>query len=694
MQEEDLLGAVDDRSASDIWIADSEFPPLLVPLTTGEKIPPLSSAFPELDCIRGRIAEKRLAAAEIRATELGVGADRVLIASGAISEEAYARALAESCGVDFEPLDEIPRMACPFPDERLIEATAVGMLPLYVDGSLVVVIAPRGTASRFLTRHFIPGHYSALRVRLTSSARLQRFVTRHGDAALAHRAVDGLSTAYPALSAAPPPGRSGWAKTAIFGLLAVGAIAAFEAVSATIQVMLAIIFIAGVLLRLLGSLITHPEAERAARIPDNRLPVYTVIAALYREGRSVEQLATALRKLDYPLEKLDIKFVIEPDDAETLNAIERLELGVPFEIITAPAAGPRTKPKALNAALPFAQGVYTVIFDAEDRPEPDQLRRALDKFVTDPNLACAQARLTIDNTADGWLARFFTAEYAGLFDVFLPGLAALGLPLPLGGSSNHFRTATLRKVGAWDPYNVTEDADLGIRLSRFSYATAVIASTTYEEAPARFMPWLRQRTRWFKGWMQTWLVHMRTPRLLRADLGLAGFLSFQLVVGGNLLAAMVYPLFLAGALLDLARDVDAGAGLIETLSAGLYVTCLVFGVVGAAIVGWLGLAQRGLSRMAWVLLLIPVHWLLLSLAAWRALYQLWRDPYRWEKTEHGMAQTSRSARMNFLRPVFPKRRRRQPFPAPAGAQLARLSTLMLAARNTSAGPRPRLPAGA
>ncbi len=180
-----------------------------------------------------------------------------------------------------------------------------------------------------------------------------------------------------------------------------------------------------------------------------------------------------------------------------------MQLSAPFELVIAPAVEPRTKPKALNAALPSARGTFVVVYDAEDRPEPDQLRRALDAFAAgDQQLACAQARLTIDNTADSWLARLFTAEYAGLFDVFLPSLAAWKLPLPLGGSSNHFRTDVLRRIGAWDPYNVTEDADLGMRLARHGYRTTVIASTTYEEAPARLHPWLKQRTRWFKGWMR------------------------------------------------------------------------------------------------------------------------------------------------------------------------------------------------
>jgi hypothetical protein len=184
---------------------------------------------------------------------------------------------------------------------------------------------------------------------------------------------------------------------------------------------------------------------------DDWLPPYSIVIALYREAAAVKGLVAALRDLDYPLEKLDIKLVLEPDDHETRDAVARLQLGPPFEIIVAPAGGPRTKPKALNAALSFVRGPFVAVFDAEDRPEPDQLRLALEAFVAgDERLACVQARLTIDNTADSWLTRMFTAEYAGLFDVFLPGLAAWRLPLPLGGSSNHFRTAVLRQVGAWD----------------------------------------------------------------------------------------------------------------------------------------------------------------------------------------------------------------------------------------------------
>jgi cellulose synthase/poly-beta-1,6-N-acetylglucosamine synthase-like glycosyltransferase len=380
-------------------------------------------------------------------------------------------------------------------------------------------------------------------------------------------------------------------------------------------------------------------------VADADLPVYTVIAALYREARSVDGLLRALARLDYPVEKLDVILAVEADDWETHAAIARCRRHLPFGVVAVPVANPRTKPKALNVALPFARGAFTVVYDAEDRPEPDQLRRALQAFnAHGEELACVQARLCIDNTADSWLTRLFTAEYAAHFDVFLDGLSHLRLPLPLGGTSNHFYTDVLRKIGAWDPHNVTEDADLGMRLFRFGYRAMMIDSTTYEEAPARLGPWLRQRTRWLKGWIQTWCVHMRAPRRLLRELGPAGFLSFQLVVGGNVLAALVHPLFLIALLFILTHDLPLAYGRdASAMLMLLYGVNALIGYFTSALLGWLGLERRGLLHTAWVLVLTPLNWLLLSLAAWRALYQFLVAPYRWEKTEHGLAKSSRRA---------------------------------------------------
>ncbi len=324
---------------------------------------------------------------------------------------------------------------------------------------------------------------------------------------------------------------------------------------------LAAVFLAWLGLRLAGAFVEPTVCDASPGLPDDALPVYTVIAALYREAASVDGLLTAIERLDYPAEKLDVIVAVEADDCETRAAIAARNSRIPIAVIPVPTQGPRTKPKALNVALPFARGTFTVIYDAEDRPESNQLRHALQAFrAGGDDLACVQARLCIDNTSDGWLARLFTAEYAGQFDVFLPGLAAMRLPFPLGGSSNHFYTATLREVGGWDPYNVTEDADLGMRLARSGRRSDVIDSTTYEEAPAQFGPWLRQRTRWFKGWMQTWLVHMRQPGRLLRELGPTGFLTFQLIVGGNALAALVHPLFMAALIYSVASGAPMWRG--------------------------------------------------------------------------------------------------------------------------------------
>ena len=602
---------------------------------------------PELDCLRPLLDADVLSAAQQRATALSVGADRVLIASGALSEEAYLRALAQWLGVAFEPLDGVARALCPVNDERLIESAAAGMLPLAIGDDLCLVVAPRGTAARRIIGMIEANPAQARRFRFTSAERLNRFMLRCAGQTLADHASERLKQTWPMLSAASSRWLGNIVRVMIIALLSLAsAVLAPAAAMLTFEVALASVFMAWLGLRLAGVLVNPPAPNPSPRLSDDALPVYTVIAALYREAASVDGLLSAIERIDYPAEKLEVIIAVEADDRDTRAAIAARRCRMPIAVIPVPGTGPRTKPKALNVALPFARGTFTVIFDAEDRPEPDQLRRALQAFrAGGDDLACVQARLCIDNTADSWLARMFTAEYAGQFDVFLRGLAALRLPLPLGGSSNHFYTATLREVGGWDPYNVTEDADLGMRLARFGYRSDMIDSTTYEEAPTRIGPWLRQRTRWFKGWMQTWLVHMRQPRRLLRDLGLPGFLSFQLIVGGNALAALVHPLFLAGLIYSVSSGVPLwrGDNASGAVLAAVYGTIVVIGYLISAFLGWLGLLRRGLLSTAWVLILTPAHWLLLSLAAWRALYQLLVAPYAWEKTEHGLAKSSRLA---------------------------------------------------
>jgi cellulose synthase/poly-beta-1,6-N-acetylglucosamine synthase-like glycosyltransferase len=653
------------RARAKNWLTDvatATILPHLCPheLDRHEFIASRPSDCPELDCVRHLLPSRILTAAEHRARSIGVGADRVLICADAITEEAYLTALAGTLGTSYERFDEISRADCPLDDDQLVQAAAAGLVPLREGRGLVWIIAPPGITARRLAdpRQQRPAWLQSFR--LTSADRLRQFALQHSRRALGRDAAESLRQHRPLLSNAPPeggrPGLRAASLTAIALLFfTLAPLPVIEGVSGVCCVL----FLAAANLRLLSACFDETATGSSAHHADRELPIYTIICALYREAAVVRELVGAIRALDYPPEKLDVKFVLEPDDQETRRVLLDLNLGPPFEIILAPPIGPRTKPKALNVALPLARGAYTVVFDAEDKPEPDQLRRALDAFREGgKRLACVQGSLAIDNTADNWLTGMFTANYAGHFDVLLRGLAALGLPFPLGGSSNHFRTAVLRKVGGWDPYNVTEDADLGIRLYRLGYRSAAIASTTYEEAPARFVPWLRQRTRWYKGWMQTWLVHMRQPGRLFRELTPAGAIAFQIFFAANMVSALIHPLFMTGLGVTLYELPKPWAKTVMENAAPIFVTSLLSGYASTIVLDLIGLGRRGLLGSAWVLVLTPLHWLLLSLAAWRALFQLIYDPQRWEKTEHGMAATSRVARSQ-QRPKTPVNKPRQ-----------------------------------
>jgi cellulose synthase/poly-beta-1,6-N-acetylglucosamine synthase-like glycosyltransferase len=590
-------------------------------------------------------------AAESRALALGVGADEVLIASGHVSEEAYYKALAFSLGCPFVDLDTVPREWCPLASERLVLAATSGILPL-AGREAVLVMAPRGLAVRTLILRL--GARSDLRHRalVTSPEQIRRFVQRHAAGAISWRASEWLRSTHPALSAATPPWKARTVLAALTGAFAVGLAAAPEFAVGLLMLAVTGMFLAWSALRICSMLRKPGPPALAMRSPEGELPTYTIVVALYREATTLYDLVGALQAIDYPPEKLDIKLVLEADDRATRLAADLMELQRPFEIVLVAPSGPRTKPKALNTALPFARGEFVVIYDAEDHPEPDQLRRALAAFrAGGQRLACVQARLTIDNTDDSALTRVFTAEYAGLFDALLPGLAALRLPIPLGGSSNHFRTHVLRALGGWDPYNVAEDADLGMRLARLGYGADVIASSTFEEAPAQLKPWLRQRTRWFKGWMQTWCVHMRRPGLLISQLGFFGCVAFQLILIGTVFAALLQPFALVVLPLLLAFRPSLFADVCTFGIPGLgwlHLIAFVGGYVTSVVLALVGLRRRGLLSSAWLrpaMLLhwTLLHWMLLSLAAWRALFHFLFDPYRWEKTEHGLARTSRRA---------------------------------------------------
>jgi cellulose synthase/poly-beta-1,6-N-acetylglucosamine synthase-like glycosyltransferase len=382
-------------------------------------------------------------------------------------------------------------------------------------------------------------------------------------------------------------------------------------------------------------------AIEARALREEDLPVFTVLVPMFREGKMVPGLARALRALDYPLGKLDIKIVLEAGDRETIEAARTLGLEGVFEIILVPPSKPQTKPKACNFALRFARGEYLVIYDAEDRPEPDQLRKVVATFRrSPPNTACLQCRLNYYNAAENWLTRMFTLDYALWFDHMLPGLERLNMPIPLGGTSNHFRTAVLRELHAWDPFNVTEDADLGIRIGQKGYRVGVVDSTTFEEASCQTGNWIRQRSRWIKGYMQTLLVHMRRPLHLIRHAGPLGFLGFVFFIGGTVLTGLLNPIFWALYLCWLVASVGSFDMLFPPILLFLALFNLLAGNGAFIYLTMLAPIHRRWLDLIPYSLTVFGYWVLMSIAAYKALYQLLRDPFFWEKTHHGVSQYS------------------------------------------------------
>lgn len=589
----------------------------------------------ELRALQGYADPAMLRFAAVRAEQLGVGADLIVARSGTVGSDTMLEAYAADLGVEIDRLDDIAADVEFDPAEVLSR----GVLPAQTrKGQICPTVALAGGNAGKLYEWVARSGESAGQFRITSEERLRAFVERAAAAALARQAAFGLREASPVFSAATT--YFAHSRAVLLTALLAAATALYlwpGPARLVLEVILAAIFLSWASLRAYACLLPEETAQHNTA-GERDLPFYTVLIPLYREASVVPDLVRAISALNYPREKLDVKLILEPDDTDTIAAVQAIQLDPCFEIIHASLLGPRTKPKALRAAMPFVRGEYLVIYDAEDRPHPDQLRDAYAQFLSgDRRLACVQAKLAIDNADPAFLADHFRAEYSGLFDVLLPALARLRLPLPLGGTSNHFRTSALREAGAWDPHNVTEDADLGVRLARFGYATGVVDSTTREEAPARLGAWLPQRTRWMKGWLQTYIVHMRDPLLLLRQLGWRGFVAFQLLIGGSVLAALVHPIFAALLIADIwiGSLVFPAGSFAQSVQQSLVLATLASGYIASGSLAYIGMRRRGTPPTAWVLFTIPVYWLLLSAAAWRAVWKLITAPHQWEKTAHG-----------------------------------------------------------
>ncbi len=404
------------------------------------------------------------------------------------------------------------------------------------------------------------------------------------------------------------------------------------------------------------------------------LPIYTILLPLYHEEAIAAKIVRHIEALDYPPELLDVKLLLEADDQQTLAALRKVALPAHFEVVIVPPGLPRTKPRACNYGLECARGEFCVIYDAEDVPDPDQLLKAVAAFRRPDmeDVACLQAKLNYFNRRQNLLTKLFTIEYSTNFDLNLPGLSVWKAPLPLGGTSNHFRTALLRNLHGWDPFNVTEDCDLGLRIGRGAYRTLVLDSTTYEEANSQIGNFIRQRSRWVKGFMQTHLVHMRAPLKLYRNLGGWGMLHAYLTVGGsvvmmltNLICWPVLLLYLALLWNGVRHGYSAGEQIFYHSGAaphgGLHAWPLIylgpdenallsglsvfFAVMSGLLllsnfvliaVGMAAAAKRKYYDLLPVALLLPGYWVLISIGAWKGAWQLLRKPFYWEKTRHGL----------------------------------------------------------
>lgn len=382
--------------------------------------------------------------------------------------------------------------------------------------------------------------------------------------------------------------------------------------------------------------------ERINELNDKDLPIYSVLCPLYKEAHILPQFVEAMETLDWPKKKLEVLLLLEEDDTKTIEAARAMNLPSHFTIVVVPHSFPKSKPKACNYGLSVATGEYVVIYDAEDKPDPLQLKKVYLSFLKlGKKYGCIQCKLNYFNSTDNLLTRLFTAEYSLWFDIILPGLQSIDGIIPLGGTSNHFRREDLMALNAWDPFNVTEDADLGMRLFKNGYKTAIVDSTTLEEANSRVWNWIRQRSRWIKGYFQTYLVHMRNPIELFRTFGFQA-LVFQLVIGMRMTFMLINPLLWLITIAYFAAYKIVGPT-IEALFPPL-----VFYMAGfALVVGnfmylynyMIGCAKRGHWGLVKFVFLVPLYWIITSVAAVMALWQLITKPHYWEKTNHGLNQT-------------------------------------------------------
>ncbi len=577
-----------------------------------------------------------------RALELqkreNVALGEILIAQNMIAPQHLTSALARQCGSETVDLARDPPDPTLAPLFEPRDCVRLGCLAWRRrNGRLVVAIARPGAMARVQMR--VPPEQGEAEFVLCEEEALHDTITDIYGPALVAMAETRTPRQFSCRDWSVMRSRL-FTVVAVLGFLAALSWSVSVTIGALLAVATLILILHTSLKALCGALALwrNPHVADAPRRPAPRakLPRISVLVPLFREDNIAQALIARLSRIDYPPELLEICLVVESDDPITRAALTNTTLPHWMRVIRVPMGTVKTKPRAMNYALDFTTGDIIGVYDAEDAPAPDQLYRVAARFANaPPELVCLQGILSFYNPHRNWLSRCFSFEYAAWFRVMLPGLERLGLAIPLGGTTLFFRRDALDKLGAWDAHNVTEDADLGMRLARHGYRCEILQTVTQEEANSRLWPWVRQRSRWLKGYAVTWAVHMRQPIRLLRDLGLKRYLGFQLLFLGTLAAFFLAPVLWLSVIvsaLGLTHPILSVIPGLGTLSlAMIYVTAelvslFVFGLAAARL--------ENRPALIWIFSM-PIYFIFATLAAYKGLIELLFRPFFWDKTDHG-----------------------------------------------------------
>jgi cellulose synthase/poly-beta-1,6-N-acetylglucosamine synthase-like glycosyltransferase len=571
---------------------------------------------------------------------------KILMSENIVRPLAFHRAIATKFGVEFVDLsiDE--------PNAKLINATqkhnyfSMEVIP-WRENKEAITIACSDISADVRAWAIKQYPYKQINFVITSPLdilwSLQKFFEKDDN----ENALFGLKKKLPNMSAQKLFSQLG-AAVFIFGIFALAAIFVnFPQASFTsFLVLLNILFFTTISFKSFAFIISlfRQKDNIITEILPNPLPIYTILIPLYKERGSIANLINAIDAFDYPKSKLDVKLVVETDDKETIQIIKKLAPPAYFEIIKTPYSLPRTKPKACNYALQYIRGEFVTIFDAEDIPNKYQLKTVLAKFQQGgKKMACVQARLNYYNYSDSQITRWFALEYAIWFDYVMRGLEMMKLAIPLGGTSNHIRSSTLLELGGWDPFNVTEDADLGMRLKRFGYSVGAVDSVTMEEATSSIRAWILQRKRWIKGFMQTYIVHMRQPIRFIREAGFGSFLTLLFFIGFPPIIYLLSPLALILTLSSFSfasNILTLPEWLYDISMMNLYYSILTH-IAFALLANYRSSNnnRRMFKPMILSAITYPFYNILHVFASFGSLRELIFKPHYWEKTQHGITKT-------------------------------------------------------